>query len=658
MKHKVIGIDLGTTYSAVATYDTDEEQAEVIVDHAEGDAATTPSVVTYDRGSGKVIVGHAAKRNLPNAPEDTIIEIKREMGELEDSNGASPAAGEGTGPPRKVSFANESFLPQEISAFTLMKMKEIAEAEIGEEVRDAVITIPAWFTENQRGATKEAALLAGMYPRQLIPEPTAAAICYGVDRGDPEKHAYLVFDLGGGTFDVSIITAEEDRIEVIATAGDRRLGGSDFDNSITRWAVQELKDKHGLDVSGDPRAREQIKYHAEQAKIRLGAQQTTELVLPELRPTEPPALTLSREELVELITADLNKSKEAAREALKRGAEKGVGKDGIDAVLLVGGSTKMPEVKDMLLDYFQRDESFVRSDLDPAAVVARGAALLGYRFQPTEHAFDIRGEADQTLINPDAELALGGTIGHIAEHSLGVGVQENRCVRMIERQTTLPTSQTQPDFTNPGPTPRIEARVFQGEGELVYENTYIGTVVVDGLEPKPAHSYRFEVTYSLDENGLLEVQVKDADSGKSWDASFEHGASVKAEELPDKHERLKRMFASREATASAEGIEAPAAEEPYEPPPPSPTSGAAVTESPRDTTTSELVDVQLDDVPEEFRTYVRRARRQLERAFDAGLATAFNALANAINAKAPVDELTDLGDDLTEALDEAKRSRS
>jgi molecular chaperone DnaK len=230
MQHRVIGIDLGTTYSAVAAFDLDEEQAEVIVDRSDADAATTPSVVAYDPMTEKVTVGWQAKRNLPNNPENTIIEIKREMGAVADS-------GDGREPdPLTVRFAGQDCLPQFISAFTLRKMKEIAEAEIGEEIRDAVITVPAWFPEPQRAATRQAALLAGLYPRQLVPEPTAAAICYGVDRDDPSRHHYLVYDLGGGTFDVSIIKTEREEIDVIATAGDKRLGGGDFDNAVTEWA--------------------------------------------------------------------------------------------------------------------------------------------------------------------------------------------------------------------------------------------------------------------------------------------------------------------------------------------------------------------------------------------------------------------------------------
>jgi len=544
VKHRVIGVDLGTTYSAVAAYDPDDLMAEVIPD--EDGNPTTPSVVSYDRGSAKVLVGWAAKRNLPNAPGDTIIEIKREMGEQEGGGEGRPTDGKGdveARPPVKVGFASlpdKAFLPQEISAFILRRMKEIAEAEIGEEVRDAVITVPAYFKEPKRAATTQAVLLAGLYPRQLVAEPTAAAIAYGLDRGNPKRRAYLVFDLGGGTFDVSIIVSEAEQISVIAASGDARLGGGDFDNAITRWAIGRLKQEYGLDVAADPRARAQIKYHAEQAKIRLGAQQATELVLPELRPTEPPVLAITREQFIQEIRGAgtraeedgqvdlLRKSLDSVEDALNQAAAKGLGREDIDAVLLVGGSTKMPGVRAMLLDHFQKDEGFLRGDIDPAAVVARGAAIVGYRHQPTEQPFDIHREVEEST-NPDAKLAELAPAKLIAEHSLGVGVQENRCVRMIERQTDLPTARTQEGFTNGAPVERLEARVFQGDGDYTYENTYIGSVIIDGLEPRPPGSYNFNVTYRLNRNGLLEVTVRDADSGRTWDARFEHGASVKLE---------------------------------------------------------------------------------------------------------------------------------
>ena len=644
MKHRVIGIDLGTTYSAVAAFDTDSGEAEVIVDRREGDAATTPSVVGYERTSGKAIVGAAAKRNLPNDPQNTITEIKREMGEVvKDERGEDQ--------PLTVRFADDGFLPQEISAFTLMKMKEIAEAEIGEEIRDAVITVPAWFPEPQRGATKQAALLAGLYPRQLVPEPTAAAICYGVDKDDPSPHAYLVYDLGGGTFDVSIIKVEGEEIDVIATAGDKRLGGGDFDNSIVDWAVGQLREQHGLDVAADAQARARIKFHAEQAKIRLAAAQSTELIVPELRPAEPPVLTLTREKLVELITPDLSKSKTAVEEALNRAAsDKGVARDDIDAVLLVGGSTKIPEVKGMLLDYFQKDEEFVKSDLNPAAVVARGAAILAFKFQPTERPFDIRVPADESLVNPEALDVVKVT--PITEHTLGVGVQEDTFHRMIDRGTNLPTKKTDHNFVNAGPTDRIEARVFQGEGEKVFDNAYIGSVWIEGLEPREAGFYNFDVTYELDVNGLLSVEVKEVNTGGTWDAKFEHESLVKTEaELLELHNKVKGMYAGGGVAAAPE----PEPAEPYRPPPPTPA------QEPAEVSTNgpvELVSIEPGDVPDEFRTYVRRARKHLADTFDPELAKAFNAFATAVNAHAPEDEVLNLGDTLTEALDDARRSRS
>ncbi len=657
MKHSVIGIDLGTTYSAVAAWDDDELVTEIIGDSAEGDAVTTPSVVSFDRVGERVLVGWAAKRNLPNAPEDTIIEVKREMGELRD-----PESGGGPSErvPLDLEFADRRCLPQEISALVLMKMKAIAEAAIGAEVHDAVITVPAWFTENQRGATKQAARLAGLYPRELIAEPTAAAICYTGDRPDDTLRTYVVFDLGGGTFDVSIITAEGSKREVIATAGDRRLGGGDFDNSITDWAVEELRTQHSIDVSEDDRARSLIKFRAEEAKIRLSGHLSTELVLAELRPSQPPVLTLTRETMSALIAEDLGKSKNVLVTALNLAAAKGVAREQIDAVLLVGGSTRMPAVRAMLLDYFDKDESFFRGDLDPATVVARGAALVAHTYQPTAHAFDVLGEAEEGLANPDAELSVEA-VTRICEHSLGFEVQDNRCHRMMDLGTALPTQATEGGFTNSGRTDRIDARIFQGEGSVVFENTYIGMVVVDGLEPLPAHSYQFEMTFKLDRSGLLEVIVMETRLQRRWDARFEHGASVRTELLRETHERLCDMFASGGPRVAPEPeIGAP---EGYEgPPPPSaagePTAGAAPAAEPDAGAGAALVDVELDAVPAEFKTYLRRARRQLAQEPDAALAAAYNAFATAVVGGAPEDDVVELGDALTEALDATRHSRS
>ena len=309
--HKVIGIDLGTTYSAVASYNTYTEQAEIIRNpESDSDPETTPSVVSTDQMLRKVIVGDAAKRNLPVRPQDTVIEIKREMGDLftEKNHALERFRAQGVhdiNDPIRVFFAGEWMLPQEISAFILMKMKEVAEREIGAEIHDAVVTVPAYFKEPQKKATEEAALLAGLYPRQIIPEPTAAAICYGVDRNETEKKTYLVYDLGGGTFDVSIIQVETGNLNVIATAGDPRLGGGDFDDAIVTWAVEELR-KQGIDVSSDPLAKAKIKSVAEPAKIALSYNDSATLPLETIR--HELQLVLTKDVFLSLIDKLLNKS--------------------------------------------------------------------------------------------------------------------------------------------------------------------------------------------------------------------------------------------------------------------------------------------------------------------------------------------------------------
>src|SRR6185295_1231551 len=328
------GIDLGTTYSAVAAYDGFADSAEIIKNREDGDQATTPSVVGLDPASRRVVVGWPAKRNLPNDPRNTVIEVKREMGELFKSEAALDKFGaRGTyrlEEPVRVRFADQWLLPQEVSAFTLMRMKEIAESEIGEEIRDAVVTVPAYFTSNQKKATEEAALLAGLYPRQLIPEPTAAAICYGVDRLDPVLRRYLVYDLGGGTFDVSIIEVLEEKIDVIATKGDARLGGGDFDDAIAKWAVKELQ-KQGFHVPDDPALLARIKHQAEEVKIRLSTFESTDLTLLGEWPQRPPVLTLTRAEFERLIDGFLAGALTVVEEALKGAAAKGVTREQIDA---------------------------------------------------------------------------------------------------------------------------------------------------------------------------------------------------------------------------------------------------------------------------------------------------------------------------------------
>jgi molecular chaperone DnaK len=555
--HPVIGIDLGTTYSAVAVYNTYKERAEIIADKTAEGKKTTPSVIGVDQSTQRVIVGYPAKRNLAvrDIRHPSIIEAKREMGELFNAERLEKFHAKPkwkVGDPVHYWFIDGWFLPQELSAFTLMKMKAIAEAELGCEVRDAVITVPAYFTETQRKATEEAALMAGLYPRQLIPEPTAAAICYGVDKGDEESKIYLVYDLGGGTFDVSIIKARSGDIEVIATNGDPRLGGGDFDDAIVKWAREELLQKYGSDPRFaaelmEPGTQAAIKYNAEQAKIALSDHPSTELNLADLWPRQAPILTLTREHFNHLIEEVLKKSITYVNLALEAAACKGVTRDSIDAILLVGGSTKIRLVKDILLRHFEKDDSFVRADLDPDAVVARGAALLARTYGRTEGEFDVKKyRAGLTSLNRNIDESDQGVYRLIAEHSLGIEVHTKQgpiCHMLIAQGTNIPITKTEGGFFNGGQADHIPVNVFQGESKWIHENTLIGTVKIEDLKPMPEGFHKFDVEFTIDESGLLSVIIHHLNEGKKFQGKFEQKTGVGGDQqLATRHVRLLRMF--------------------------------------------------------------------------------------------------------------------
>jgi molecular chaperone DnaK (HSP70) len=687
MKHRVIGIDLGTTYSAVAAFDVASGEAQIIPD--ETNKATTPSVVGLDAQTAKAIVGRVAKQNLPNDPRNTIIEIKREMGEFFRPETAAKYGAEAgqVGKPVQVPFAGERFMPQEVSAFILMRMKEIAEREIGEEIRDAVITVPAYFTAIQRRATEQAALLAGLYPRQLIPEPTAAAICYGVDKFDPEPQVYMVYDLGGGTFDVSIISVTGGTTDVIATSGDPRLGGGDFDDVITQWVVELLQRDFQMDVSQDPVARARIKYYAEASKIDLSTMMETKMALLELRPTKPPAVTLTRPEFERRIEPLLNKSFTFVEAAINQAAKKGVKREQINAILLVGGSSNIPRVRSMLLDYFGKGEDFVRGDLNPDAVVARGAALVAYKYPPSPPPFDIGKRPDATLTNVEAaDQAI--EVGFITEHSLGVAVQgptgEAVFDKLVDRGTVIPVSVTKKDYTNPGPVTDLVVRVYQGESAQLFENTLIGSLHLGPFEPREVGHHRFEVTFSLDRSGLLTVTVKHTNTGRDYEAKFEHETSVPMEGptgLRVRRTRLLQMYlpgaqvgaAAATAQASAAGATAAAT---YTPPPPAaaaappasppadappaaqaatpPSASAATPTAPTGAEPPAVIE-PTRDVPEVMKSTVRRARKELLRRHNPGLLLALNALMTAVNEGRPEDVLNDLHDQLEDTYHDARQ---
>ncbi|MCI3272841.1 Hsp70 family protein [Streptomyces cylindrosporus] len=673
--HRVVGIDLGTTYSAVAAYDPDEFAPTILADpELEGTAAVaTPSVVRIDPATGALVVGHEAKNAISGAAGagDALVEIKREMGavftpELLQHFGAGGVYA--VDDPVRARLGDEWLRPQEISALVLMRMKRIAEQTLGGDIHDAVVTVPAYFMERQKKATEEAALLAGLYPRQLIPEPTAAAIAYGVDRAESEKQVYLVFDLGGGTFDVSIIETRDTEIEVIATAGDQRLGGGDFDDAVAAWIVEQLGEAL---AKGTDRLR--IKAAAEAAKRELSLRSTTTIDLG----GGAPALELDRDGFERLIQPILDRSLHQVDEALKFArTAKGVQREDINAVLLVGGSTRIPRVKQILLDYFDQDEGFVRGDANPDTLVARGAAIVANRFEPTE-AFDLasRPNAERSADEQDYTVTL------ITEHTLGVGVQQARFSTLIPRGTKIPARQTK-TYVNPEQAPRIEAAIYQGEGEYVYDNTLIGTIHLDDIEPRPEGYHQFEVEFSLDVNGLLGVQVTHTNTGREYQATFDQSTTIgKVDELAERRAALVKLYATvRPAGAPASGATAaptPAAApvggmpEFSVPPPvtatvpppvtaaipsPAPAPEAAPAPAPAPTSAAPFAGVDPSVVPTEYRRMVKKALRAAQDgAAPAPLASALGAFLDGVRDGVDEDTLDDLADRLEDAYDDSRR---
>ncbi len=715
--HRVIGIDLGTTYSAVAAH-SDEREETLIVSNRETLEETTPSVVSLDRARRQVMVGQMAKRNLAADPANTVIEIKREMGEIftpelirkYDPRGEKrfvakeDRPGGASGDPVEVKFCGEWFRPQEISAFTLMKMKEIAEAELGGEILDAVITVPAYFKVRHRKATEEAARLAGIYPRQLIPEPTAAAIAYGVDQYEQERRIYLVYDLGGGTFDVSIISVDGPQsITVKATAGDRRLGGGDFDDAITAWTVEQLLASHKLDVRNDPRGLAVIKFHAEKAKKELSTFESAKLVLMELRPAEPPVVEITRAKFEELIDGYLRKSLTCVDTALRYAQEQGVPREEIDAILLVGGSSKIPRVKTKLLEYFQRDDEFVRADVNPDTAVARGAAILARRIAPTDGPFDINRKFDDQQEEAGEDDV---RVFSITEHTLGVGVMneagESVVSPVIPRGTNIPVAQTKGGFVNGGPSTEIEVHVFQGEGRYTVENELIGIVPLGPMDPMPPNHHHFEVTFSLDRNGLLTAVVSHINENKTYHATFRDKTSI-GHDLGLLRERLMRMYRGQVPAGGSAAAADSAGDPPIVPPatasavvPPataanpgpatngqgSPAVAASTAAVPAaapaaDVTAAPSAAPQIPAatvpaatvpaasaaapqvrpgvaVPEQFKSVVRRTQKSLEKNPDDRLVAAFARFIDGLNRGIDEEELNSLGDTLEDVYHDCR----
>ena len=495
---KTIGIDLGTTNSCVAVIEGGEP---VVIANAEG-ARTTPSVVAFSK-TGERMVGQVAKRQAITNPDRTISSIKREMGT-----------------DHKVTIDGKSYTPQEISAMILQKLKGDAEAYLGESVTSAVITVPAYFTDAQRQATKDAGKIAGLDVKRIINEPTAAALSYGIDKEDDQK--IMVYDLGGGTFDVSIIEMGDGVQEVLATAGNNRLGGDDFDKRVMDWIINSFKVSDGIDLSGDKMAMQRIKEAAEKAKIELSGMTSASINLPFITAdaTGPKHLdlTLSRAKFNEL-TADLvEKTMGPVRQAL---SDSGLSIGEINKVLMVGGSSRIPAVQEAVKKLIGK-EPF--KGINPDECVAIGAAL---------QAGVLGGEVQGLLLLDVTPL------------SLGVETMGGVMTKIIDRNTTIPTKKSQIFSTAADGLTQVEVNVLQGEREFARDNKQLGLFKLDGIAPAPRGIPQIEVTFDIDANGIVNVSAKDLGTGKEQHITISSSSNMSKEDI-DKAVKAAEQFAEED----------------------------------------------------------------------------------------------------------------
>ena len=495
---KIIGIDLGTTNSCVAVIEGGEP---VVIANAEG-GRTTPSVVAFSK-SGERMVGQVAKRQAITNPDRTIASIKREMGTA-----------------YKVSIDEKDYTPQEISAIVLQKLKADAESYLGDTVTEAVITVPAYFTDAQRQATKDAGKIAGLEVKRIINEPTAAALAYGIDKETDQK--VMVYDLGGGTFDVSIIEMGDGVQEVLATAGNNRLGGDDFDKRVMDWIVAGFKAEHGIDLSADKMAMQRIKEAAEKAKIDLSGMTTADINLPFITAdsTGPKhyEATLSRAKFNE-ITADLVEATMGpVRQAL---GDSGLTASELDKILLVGGSTRIPAVQEAIKT-FTGKEPF--KGINPDECVAVGAAL---------QAGVLGGDVKGLLLLDVTPL------------SLGIETMGNINTKVIERNTTIPAKKSQVFSTAADGQTSVEVHVLQGEREFAKDNKTLGVFHLDGIAPAPRGVPQIEVTFDIDANGIVNVSAKDLGTGKEQHITITASTNMSKEDI-DRAVKEAEQFAAED----------------------------------------------------------------------------------------------------------------
>lgn len=505
---KIIGIDLGTTNSCVAVMEGNEP---IVIQNSEG-GRTTPSVVAFSK-DGERLVGAPAKRQAITNPEKTISSIKRFMGRMytevkneigQVSYNVVKSDDDGTA---RVQIDDRKYAPQEISAMVLQKMKQTAEEYLGEKVTEAVVTVPAYFNDAQRKATQEAGKIAGLDVKRIINEPTAASLAYGLDKKDTDQ-TIIVYDLGGGTFDVSVLELGDGVFEVKSTSGDTHLGGDDFDQRLIDFLADEFKKDEGIDLRKDPMAMQRLKDAAEKAKIELSSSQKTNVNLPFITATDsgPKHLNIdiTRPKFEQLVDDLVKRTIEPCEKAIK---DAGITKNEIDQVILVGGSTRIPKIQEVVKEFFGKDPS---KGVNPDEVVAVGAAIQGGV---------LSGDVDDVVLLDVTPLTLGiETLGGVM-------------TKLIESNTTIPTSKKEVFSTAADSQTSVEIHILQGERAKAQDNRTLGRFHLDGIPPAPRGVPQIEVTFDLDANGVLNVSAKDKGTGKEQSIRIESSSGLSDEEI-------------------------------------------------------------------------------------------------------------------------------